>query len=156
MKLFPIAGYRKWLLGGVLLTLVAWGGVYFVLYKNSLGIDLSCDSSKYETGNLVHECLDKIDILYAFYFGYFIKSILLVSVILLFLPERAFKWWRWFAMPSIPLLVRWIIIEDSDFFGHEGANFYSGFFFLVFSLLIAIVATIVNYLKKRRENKKAN
>jgi len=151
MKLFPIAGYRKWLLGGMLLTLVAWGGVYFVLYKNSLGIDLSCDSSKYETGNLIQECLNKVEILHIFYFGYFIKSILLVSVFLLFLPERAFKWWRWFAIVSIPLLAWWIINASGDLFGHQGTDKASAFFFLVFSLLIAIVATIVNYFKLRKQ-----
>jgi len=55
MKLFSIARYRQRLLGVIMLGLIAWGGVYFVLYKNSLGIDLSCDSSKYETGNLIQE-----------------------------------------------------------------------------------------------------
>ena len=137
MKLFPLASYRKWLLG---IGVIAGVGLFLIdkILRNTT-CPASFDAS----------CENYTDLLFVFDSGYFIKAIILIALLFLFFPERVFKWWRWFAIASIPLLAWWIIIEDAEFFGHLAASKASGVFFFVASILIAISAIISNYLKLR-------
>jgi hypothetical protein len=137
MKLFPLASYRKWLLGVAVLAGVA----LFLLDK--ILRNTTCPAS-FDAG-----CENYTDILFAFDAGYFIKTILVVSLSLLFFPERAFKWWRWFAIISIPLLAWWMIPPGGDFFGRQAVDKVSALFFIVGSILIALAAIIYNHLKFR-------
>jgi hypothetical protein len=116
--------------------------LFVILYKKSLGFIFSC-------GHNDASCMNNVAIVNTLYWGYFIKSILITSLILLFFPERAFKWWRWFAIVSIPLFTWWMIPPGGDFFGRQAVDKVSAFLFLVVSILIAISATTYNYLKLR-------
>ena|SRR3989338_2691540 len=107
-----------------------------VLQKtNCLQYDFSCDNFT--------------NILAALTWGYFIKSILVTSLILLFFPERSFRWWRWFAIMSTPLLTWWMIPPGGDFFGRQAADKVSAFVFLVVSIIIALAAITYNHFKLR-------
>ncbi len=144
MKLFPIVGYRKWLLGGVLLTLVAWGGVYVLLQK------LNCALSDMSCSHL-------LDIYAAFTWDFFLKAIIVSSFLLLFFPERASTWWRWFALFAIPYAIWDIATTKTDygwFLSGSSPQLTSdidGALFLVATLLIAITATIYGYFKNRKQ-----
>ena len=108
-----------------------------VLQKtNCLQYDFSCDNFT--------------NILAVFTWGYFIKSIFLTSLVLFVFPERAFKWWKWFAIVSIPLLTWWIIPPGGYFFGRQAADKISALLFFGVSLLIAVSAAIYNYFKVRK------
>jgi hypothetical protein len=98
MKLFPIASYRLWLLGIVTLTAGTW---FFINWLVQPGYSARfCGTDP-----------DIVCILYwngvfgDLYHSFFLKSIIITTIILMFLPERAFKWWRWFAVVAIPFLM---------------------------------------------------
>jgi hypothetical protein len=143
MKLFPLASHRKWLLG---IVAIAGGGLfalYLLLYKILSGLYVWCADK-----DVV--CMQNMESLDAFYSGLFLKSIIVVAFLLLFFPERAFKWWRWFALVAIPFLGWWIFAQEGGFFGvfdQLAASKVSGYFFFVASFLIAISASFYNYLK---------
>ncbi len=137
MKLFPIASYRKWLLGVAFLGIIAWLSTYFMSQK------IDCTQGTIS-------CNDYINILDGFVRAPFIPSLIFTSLLFLFFSERTFKWWRWFAIVIIPILTWWIMTEDSELFGHGTASYFSGIFFLVISVLIATSAAIYNHLKLSR------
>ena len=143
MKLFPLAVYRKWLLGVIALTGAVFGVFYLINNKDFLNL-ANCDF-----GTL--GCMDKVEIFDAFYSGFFLKLIILSAFLLLFFPERAFKWWRWFALIAVPLLSWWIIVEDAEYFGHRTASNFSGIGFFAVSLLISLSASVFDFIKKRGE-----
>jgi hypothetical protein len=136
MKLFPIASYRKWLLGVTVFVAVAWGWAYEM-------------SQKIDCAQGTISCNNYINILDGFVRGPFILSVIISALFLLFFPERAFKWWRWFAIISIPILVWWITTSIGEFFGPQSASLFSGVFFAVMTILIAISAAAYNHLKLR-------
>ena len=136
MKLFPIASHRKWLLGVTVSAAMAWWWVYEMSQK------IACAQGTIS-------CNNYISTLDGFVRGPFIPSVIITALILLFFPERTFKWWRWFALVSIPILVWWIISADGEFFGHRATSLISGIFFGSISILIAISFTIYNHLKLR-------
>jgi hypothetical protein len=89
--------------------------------------------------------------------GYFLKAVLVGSLLLLFFPERAFKWWRWFAVFAVPYVV-WDIAttetHGSGLFAGLGqspqlSSTIDGGLFLLASLLLALSATIYNHFKLR-------
>ena len=49
-------------------------------------------------------CQHYMSTLLAFDSGFFLKSIVLVALVLLFFSARVFKWWLWSALVVIPLL----------------------------------------------------
>jgi len=148
MKLFPIAAYRKWLLGVIMLRLLVWGGVYVLLQK------LNCAHSDMSCSHL-------LDIYAAFTWDFFLKAIIVSSFLLLFFSKRAFKWWRWFALVAIPYAVWDIATTKTDygwFLSGSSPQLTSdidGALFLVATLLIAITVITYGYFKNRRENKKS-
>lgn len=141
MKLFPIVSHRKWLLGVAFLSAIAWVIAYFMSQK------IDCTQGTIS-------CNDYINILDAFVRAPFIPSLIFTSFLFLFFSERAFKWWRWFAIVIIPILTWWIMTEDSELFGHGTASYFSGMFFLVISTLIAISSAIYNHFKLRSVTEK--
>ncbi len=136
MKLFPIASYRQWLLGVVFLGVIAWLSAYFMSQK------IDCTQGTIS-------CNDYINTLDALCRPPFILFLFFTPFLFLFFSERAFKWWKWFAIIIIPILTWWIMTEDSELFGHGTASYFSGIFFLVISTLIAISSAIYNHFKLR-------
>ena len=155
MKLFPIARYRLWLLCIVALTAIGWGWVYIILFKNSFGVDFTCDAAYYQTPELMQKCLGRAETLYTLYRGFFLKSIIITSILLMLFPERAFKWWRWFAMFAVPLVLYGLNGPSSSgsLFSQQVMSDFLGYIFLGISLLIAITATAFDFIKKRRISK---
>ena len=137
MNIFPLASYRKWLLGVIISSVAIWVSLYL---KSQ---NISCS---YGTVS----CIEFINTLDAFVRGLYIFSIIGVSLFLLVLPEYIFKLWRWFAIISVPILTWWITTAVGEFFGHITASYFSGIFFLSASILIAIFASIYNYFKIRK------
>jgi hypothetical protein len=134
MNIFPLASYRKWLLGLIVLGAIVWLIVYLLSQK------IDCIQ-----GTIA--CNNYINTLDGFVRAPFIPSVILSSFFLLFFNERAFKWWKWFAVIGIPILVWWITTAVGEFFGHQAASLFSGVFFATVTILIAFSATAYNYFK---------
>ena len=113
MKLFPLAAYRKWLLGiGVLAGITFWV-FYLINTKDFLSLS-QCDYG-------LTACRNNVEILDAFYSGFFLKLIILTTVLLMFLPERVYKWWRWSALIAIPYAALDIVTTKTNISGiHAG------------------------------------
>lgn len=92
MKIFPIASYRLWLLGVGILAFVV------LLSTDTVLRSTTCPTQFYSG------CEHYTDVLFGFNSGFFLKSIIITTLILMALPERAFKWWRWFAVVAISFM----------------------------------------------------
>ena len=133
MNIFPLASYRKWLLGVIIV-------IFFVLFLVDIILRSTTCPAIFDV-----DCENFTDVFFVFDSGYFLKSVLLFSFALLFLSERAFKWWKWFAIASFPVLVWWIIPPGGDLFDRQAADKVSALFFLSVSILIAISASVYNF-----------
>ena len=141
MKLFPIASHRWWLLGVLVLTGLVWAGLYLVLQTtNCLPSDLACSHL--------------LSVLTAFVWDLLLKSVIVIAMVLMFLPERVYKWWRWFALIAIPYAV-WDIIATktnvSDFLGGSSprtTSDHDGVFFASLSMSIVIAAMFFDKIRR--------
>ncbi len=141
MKLFPIAGYRKWLLGFIVLTAITWGGVYAILQKiNCINADIACGQ--------------RLSMLAAFTWDFFPKAIILSTLLIMCFPERVFRWWRWFALVAMPYAV-WDILNTKmnidGFFGGTSPRItgdHDGVFFLSFSVVVATMSVLIGKISE--------
>ena len=98
MKLFPIAVYRRWLLlvaafSGAVMSFLAW----FVHpgYLDKICANDTTQDCLYYWGGLTYDLQNE----------FFLKSLIIVPLILIFFTERVFKWWKWFALIAVPFLI---------------------------------------------------
>lgn len=96
--------YRIQLGAIALLGAVAWVGVYIILYKNSFGIDLQCAYENYHPTGLAFECMQRLENLRALHTGLFLKALIIIPLVLMFFPERVYKWWRWTVLIGVPYI----------------------------------------------------
>ena len=152
MKLFPIAPYRKWLLGIIVFTgggLLCLSQIIHPGYLTTLCGDSDINRTCW---NFWSQIMDG-----GFFSGFFLKAIITSSFLLLFFPERAFKWWRWFALFAIPYAI-WDIATtktDSGLFllgsSPQLTSDIDGALFLGATILIAIATIVYNHFKLRKQ-----
>jgi len=147
MKSFFFAWHRKWLLGAIVLSLLIWGYIYYLLQNtNCPAVFSGCDEYLYLLG--------------AFTWGFFLKSVLVSTLLIFFFSPRAFVLWGCFALVAIPYFI-WDITTTkfgSGFglsFSPEDVSNFDGMIFLGISIFIAIVATVYDFVKKRKGDTKA-
>ncbi|OGL88065.1 hypothetical protein A3I42_04070 [Candidatus Uhrbacteria bacterium RIFCSPLOWO2_02_FULL_49_11] len=91
-------------------------------------------------------------------YGFFLKSIILSSLILLLFSARVYKAWRWFALIAIPFMLIGIIFPihepGGQFFGKKETSDAFGYFFLGVTILIVIIVTGIDWFKKRGSSRK--
>lgn len=124
-------------MGIVISSAIAWMIVYLLSQK------ISCVQGTIS-------CNNYINTLDGFVRAPFILSVVVSAIFLMFFSERAFRWWRWFAIISVPTLAWWITTAVGEIFGHSVASLFSGVFFAVGTIFIAISASIYNYFKIRK------
>lgn len=146
MKTFFLAKHRWWLLGIIALTLLIRGGGYYVLLHTTCPkqFDVACEHYT--------------DVLAAFTWDFFFKSILYSSALFFFLPARAFNWWRWFALIAIPLCVWNVVTTESTSsflmsWSPQYASDLYGYLFFGASVMIAIAAVLYDLIKSRARGK---
>ncbi len=104
----------------------------------------------------VHDfgCEQHLNFLLAVNAGFFLKSLIVVAFILMLFPERAFKWWRGFALLAVPFSLWWINwtagqnVLGGGFFTTTGISDIVGYVFSGITLVIVLSALIVEYVKK--------
>ncbi|MFA5831660.1 MAG: hypothetical protein WC878_07590 [Candidatus Paceibacterota bacterium] len=147
MKSFFLQSHRRWLMGIILLA----GGGAFLLDKI---LRTTTCPAQFDTA-----CEHYTDVLFAFDSGFFLKSLILSSILLFFLPARAFNWWRWFALIAIPVGI-WDIATTKFGSGMPVGSPYDasnidGDLFLGATIIIAFLATLHTLILRHAE-KKAN
>jgi|SRR3990167_2334765 len=151
--------HRKKLLTITLLALIGVGLAFVswnVMGKSqcpTLGVNDLPTPSYIKCTDLYH------DSLYApMIYGFFLKSIILSSLILLLFSARVYKAWRWFALIAIPFMLIGIIFPihepGGQFFGKKETSDAFGYFFLGVTILIVIIVTGIDWFKKRGSSRK--
>lgn len=117
--------------------------IHLMIYKGFVVFGLSCAPGGYF-------CVEVL--LSALYWGFFPKSIIGTAILLMFFPERAFKWWRWFAIVSAPLMVHDIattkITGDFMINSPQLASGHWGTLFLSLSMTIALMSVLLGKVKQ--------
>ena len=142
MYMIKILSYRLQLGGIAFACAMVWIGVYVTLKQttNCLPSDLACSHL--------------LSVLAAFAWDLLLKSVIVTALVLMFFPERVYKWWRWFALIAIPYAV-WDIITTktniSDFLGGSSprtTSDHDGVFFASLSVSIVIAAMFFEKIKR--------
>jgi hypothetical protein len=108
----------------------------------------------------VHDfsCEDHMAALLGINRGFFLKSLIITSLVLILFPERVYKWWRWFALVAV-LFVGWTFVTSES--GGTGGGFpltaVSDIYGCIFSAMsVTIVSSVLLVEKIRAHNSTAH
>ena len=140
--MIKIPSYRLQLGGIVFACAIVWLGVYVNLNQTTdcLSSDLACSHL--------------LSVLGAFAWDLFLKSVVATALVLMFLPERVYKWWGWFALIAIPYAVLDIVTTKTNISGFLGGSSprttsdHDGVFFTSLSVSIVIAAIFFEKIKR--------
>lgn len=140
-----IPSYR-WQLGGIAVLGAASVGVISFLVRPGFVIS-HCGADTAFLSNCSLLWSKVID--GGFHSGFFLKAVVVASVLLMLLPERVYKYWKWFALISVPLAV-WDIATTKTTLNMVGSSPQStsnidSLFFLAMSTSVALMAVFLGY-----------
>lgn len=135
MKIFSIASYRFWLAGLAVIAGGVWLCVHWLVLQDGYltrfcGQDLDIFCTHYWGG-----------VFYDFHHGFLLKSVIISALILMLLPERAFRWWRWFAVVAIPLFA-WSLTKQLPAYSDAIELNIEGEVFLSLSIVLATLSLL--------------